>query len=73
MTRRLSVRCITSRGSGFESNFDSIPVYVEGKKHPKAIVAYERALMWRELFTLALEDGVDESEIEQIAIRVAGG
>ncbi|KLO09706.1 IkappaB kinase complex, IKAP component [Schizopora paradoxa] len=46
-------------------------VYVEARKHPKAIVAYERALMWRELFTLAVEDSVDENEIEQIALRVA--
>lgn len=50
----------------------SLAVYVEGGKNPKAIVAYERALMWRELFTLAAQDNMEEDAIKQIAYRVAG-
>lgn len=37
------------------------------------MLAYEKALMWQELFDVAFQQGVDEVQVEDIAYRVAGG
>lgn len=38
----------------------------------KAMIAYERAHAWRELFGLALKQGILESELVDMAERVSG-
>ena len=38
----------------------------------KALVAYERALQWRELFDLATREGAAEGELRDMAYRLAG-
>lgn len=38
----------------------------------KALVAYERALQWRELFDLAMREGLTEEELKEMGYRVAG-
>ena len=60
----------------------NISVFVEAKRLKKAMIAYERALLWRELFELAIqvdenepspEAGDDvENELVNMAYRVAG-
>ncbi|KIK60852.1 hypothetical protein GYMLUDRAFT_244010 [Collybiopsis luxurians FD-317 M1] len=48
-------------------------VFVEAKRPQKAMVAYEKALEWQELFELALRYGefVSEEELEAMAYRVS--
>ncbi|KAI0030870.1 IKI3 family-domain-containing protein [Vararia minispora EC-137] len=45
--------------------------FVEAAQHRKALVAYEKALLWRELFDLALRNGLEEEELLDTAYRVA--
>ncbi len=49
-----------------------VKVYVEAQKLPKAMKAHERALEWRELFTIASILEVPEEEIVDIGYRMAG-
>ncbi|TDL16914.1 IkappaB kinase complex, IKAP component [Rickenella mellea] len=45
--------------------------FVDAHNLPKAMVAYERALLWRELFDLALRTSVDADTLSEMAYRVA--
>lgn len=38
----------------------------------KAMVSYERALLWRDLFDLALREGVQREQLAELAHRVSG-
>lgn len=50
----------------------SSPVFRQGHKLKKAMVAYERALDWQELFDLAVQEKTSEEELIERAHRVAG-
>ena len=50
----------------------SLLVFVEANKHQKAMVAYEKALEWQELFTLAVSDCMSDAKLVETAYRVAG-
>ncbi|KIL68708.1 hypothetical protein M378DRAFT_8174 [Amanita muscaria Koide BX008] len=50
---------------------DGLAVFIEAQKLSKAMIAHERALEWRELFTIASLLGLAEEEIVNIAYRVA--
>jgi elongator complex protein 1 len=45
---------------------------MDAQSPQKAMLAYERALLWRELFELAHLQKVDQEEIVATAYRVAG-
>ena len=47
-------------------------VFVEAQKASKAMLAYERALKWQELFELASRNNILEDEMVSLAYRVAG-
>lgn len=47
-------------------------VFVEASKPPKALIAFEKALEWQELFDLAARDDMDEEELAAMGVRVAG-
>jgi len=36
------------------------------------MIAYEKALDWRELFDLAVREGLPEDELVEMGLRVAG-
>lgn len=38
----------------------------------RAMISYERALQWQELFELCLKEQLDGDEITEIAYRIAG-
>ncbi|KAG1738258.1 pol II transcription elongation factor [Suillus lakei] len=46
-------------------------VFVEASDARRAMVSYERALEWQELFELCLKDQLDGDEITEIAYRIA--
>ncbi|KAI5122330.1 hypothetical protein M0805_002497 [Coniferiporia weirii] len=46
-------------------------VFVDACRHPKALVAYERALLWRELFELAARESTEADLVQEMAHRVA--
>jgi elongator complex protein 1 len=45
---------------------------MDAQRPQKAMLAYEKALLWRELFELAQLQKVDQEEIVAMAYRVAG-
>jgi elongator complex protein 1 len=45
---------------------------MDAQRPQKAMLAYEKALLWRELFELAQLQRVDHEEIVTIAYRAAG-
>ncbi len=45
---------------------------MDAERPQKAMLAYEKALLWRELFELAQLQKVDHEEIVVMAYRVAG-
>ena len=45
---------------------------MDAEKPKNAMLAYEKALLWRELFELAQLQRVDQEEIVTMAYRVAG-
>jgi elongator complex protein 1 len=45
---------------------------VEAEKVSKAMVAYEKALEWQELFDLALREHMSEVDIISMGYRIAG-
>lgn len=47
-------------------------MYISAQKPQKAMVAHERALAWRELFTIAVEEKMSDEDIVETAYRVAG-
>jgi len=47
-------------------------VFIEANKHQKAMMAYEKALEWQELFTLAVSDRMSDAKLVETAYRVAG-
>jgi elongator complex protein 1 len=54
------------------SCWESVAVFVEAGKPPKALIAFEKALEWQELFDLAARDEMDEEEFAAMGVRVAG-
>lgn len=49
-----------------------LAVFQLGNQPEKALLAYQRANAWQELFTLALTTGVAQDEIKELALDVAG-
>jgi elongator complex protein 1 len=47
-------------------------VFVQAEKPAKAMIAYEKALDWKELFDLAVRESTPEDELVEMGIRVAG-
>ena len=45
---------------------------MDAQKPQKAMLSYEKALSWRELFELAQLQKVDHEDIVAVAYRVAG-
>jgi elongator complex protein 1 len=45
---------------------------MDAQRPQKAMLGYEKALLWRELFELAQLQKVDQEEIVAMAYRVAG-
>ncbi|KAI0314583.1 IKI3 family-domain-containing protein [Amylostereum chailletii] len=45
--------------------------FVEASQPQKALVAYEKALLWRELFDLAVREETSEEDLVTVAYRVA--
>ena len=51
----------------------SIPlVFIQADKPAKALIAYEKALDWRELFDLAVGENTPQDELTEMGLRVAG-
>lgn len=50
----------------------SLLVFIEAKKAQKAMIAFEKALEWQELFDLAAMESVLEEDIVAMGYRVAG-
>ena len=48
-------------------------MFVQAEKPAKAMIAYEKALDWRELFDLAVRESTPEDELAEMGLRVAGG
>ena len=48
-------------------------MFVQAEKPAKAMIAYEKALDWRELFDLAVREDTPEDELAEMGLRVAGG
>ncbi|KAF9047491.1 pol II transcription elongation factor [Panaeolus papilionaceus] len=56
----------------YEAKFrQAATVFIEAKRNQKAMIAYEKALDWQELFDLAVLDGVEEEELVSMGYRVA--
>jgi len=47
-------------------------VFIQAEKPAKAMIAYEKALDWRELFDLAVRESTPEDELAEMGLRVAG-
>ncbi|KAI0264133.1 IKI3 family-domain-containing protein [Gloeopeniophorella convolvens] len=47
-------------------------VFVDARRSKKAMLAYEKALLWRELFEIAQLERVESEDIVAMAYRVAG-
>ena len=47
-------------------------VFTEAHQPSKAMIAYEKALSWQDLFDLATREHVGEEEIISMGYRVAG-
>ena len=47
-------------------------MFLDAQRPQNAMIAYEKALLWRELFELAQLQKVDQDEIVAMAYRVAG-
>lgn len=47
-------------------------VFVEASDARRAMISYERALQWQELFELCVKEQLDGDEIADIAYRIAG-
>lgn len=47
-------------------------VFVEATESAKAMIAYEKALQWRELMDLAERENTPQEDIEAMAYRIAG-
>jgi hypothetical protein len=54
------------------ANLRCFTVFVEADKPPKAMIAYEKALDWQELFDLAMQDNIDQDDLSSMGLRVAG-
>ena len=48
-------------------------MFVQAGKPAKAMIAYEKALDWRQLFDLAVRENTPEDELVEMGLRVAGG
>ena len=71
--RPLWVGYRTKGGRSIRADLLSTPVvFVQAGKPAKAMIAYEKALEWRELFDLAVREGTPQGEIAEMGLRVAG-
>lgn len=52
--------------------FFPLLAFLHAEKIPKALIAYEKALLWRELFSVAADQALDVDELSEIAYRLAG-
>ena len=57
---------------GSSSDLSVSPVFVQAENPAKAMIAYERALDWRELFDLAVRESTPQDKLVEIGLRVAG-
>jgi hypothetical protein len=48
------------------------PVFIQAEKPAKALIAYEKALDWRELFDLAVGENTPQDDLVEMGLRVAG-
>lgn len=44
---------------------------MEAGKPLKAMVAYERAFLWQELFDIALQENLSQTKLKAVAYRIA--
>ena len=73
--RREFSQAALGRGLGMSDSpgIHSIPlVFIQADKPAKALIAYEKALDWRELFDLAVGENTPQDELIEIGLRVAG-
>lgn len=49
-----------------------IAVFIEASQLTKAMIAYEKALQWRELMRLAEHENMPHEDIAAMAYRIAG-
>lgn len=63
-----------SYSSPYERIIDNISglAFVQAKRLRKAMVAYEKAAMWQELFGIAVNEKLESEELRDMALRVAG-
>jgi elongator complex protein 1 len=47
-------------------------VFVQAERPAKAMIAYEKALDWRELFDLAVRESTPQDELAEMGVRIAG-
>lgn len=47
-------------------------VFILASQPQKALIAYERALQWEDLFDLAEREKLPKQEVQDIATRIAG-
>lgn len=48
------------------------PVFRQAKRSHKAMLAHEKALEWREVFELALQESITDEELKATGYRLAG-
>jgi len=47
-------------------------VFTQAKRNTKAMIAFEKALLWQELFEMATLDNMDDEDVVSMAYRVSG-
>ena len=47
-------------------------VFRQAQKYAKAMLSYEKALMWQELFDVALQAEISTDDLSDLAYRVSG-
>ena len=62
----------TQNNRGTRPELSTRPVFVQAKNPAKAMIAYERALDWRELFDLAVRESTPQDKLVEVGLRVAG-
>ena len=69
--RLLSVSIVVSEGNAPKTHSFSA-VFAEAENSQKALVSYERALLWREAIDLAIRDNIDDTSFDDMTHRLAG-
>jgi len=47
-------------------------VFAQAKRNTKAMIAFEKALLWQELFEMAILDNMDDEDVVSMAYRISG-